>query len=198
VTRIERLAVKMGMVMPGPTEIGFLAAHAPGRLGHVISTIATPNGSSFRAQLAQEQTANGDPTTATTPQQTVSGTAALAAGTGSTVTTPATTTAQTATGTPPATTQAAADTQAATGTQTAAAAQTPAAPSTAGTTTPPAAGGTAATGNTGTAPTRDTGTGPTSATGTAQTSDTGAGTVAQSQAVSAGATSGGTGIPSGQ
>lgn len=68
--RIMQLASRMGMVMPAPTEVAFVSARvSPGK---AISRITSPDRTSFITQLAAEQTADGDPITATTPQQTVS------------------------------------------------------------------------------------------------------------------------------
>jgi hypothetical protein len=50
--RIESLAVSMGMVMPAPTGVSFLAPQAA-NVERAIANIHAPNGTAFLAQLAQ-------------------------------------------------------------------------------------------------------------------------------------------------
>jgi hypothetical protein len=54
--RIERLAAKLGMVMPGPTEVHFVPAHAGGELSAAISNIAQPNADTFLQTLSTDET----------------------------------------------------------------------------------------------------------------------------------------------
>jgi hypothetical protein len=49
--RIERLAAGMGMVMPDPDAVNFLAAGPVGNLKQVIASIHEPDASAFTAQL---------------------------------------------------------------------------------------------------------------------------------------------------
>jgi hypothetical protein len=61
--RIERLAAAMGMVMPAPAEIGFLAAHPGVDVGKAVANLHTPNPTAFLALT----TANGGVVTAAPP-----------------------------------------------------------------------------------------------------------------------------------
>ena len=59
--RIERLAASMGMVMPEPTELKFVAPSAPGGLHKAVDAIQPPDADSFLSNLATEQQADGAP-----------------------------------------------------------------------------------------------------------------------------------------
>jgi hypothetical protein len=50
--RIERLAAKMGMVMPDPTAVSFLGAHPAADTTRAIANIHAPDPSSFSSQAA--------------------------------------------------------------------------------------------------------------------------------------------------
>jgi hypothetical protein len=60
--RIEQLAASMGMVMPPPQAVGFLAASPGGNAGRALANIHQPSASSFGAVM----TTNGEIVTATT------------------------------------------------------------------------------------------------------------------------------------
>ena len=79
--RIIRQATKLGMVMPGPTEVGFVAGHARDAVGKAVAGIRTPNSGAFLTALAAEEAGDG----VTNPTLGTSGTpgAAGAASTGS-------------------------------------------------------------------------------------------------------------------
>ncbi len=57
--RIIRQATKLGMVMPGPTEVGFVAGHARDAVGKAIAGIRTPNSGPFLTALAAEEAGDG-------------------------------------------------------------------------------------------------------------------------------------------
>jgi cytoskeletal protein RodZ len=57
--RIERLAARMGMIMPGPTEIRFVSAGAPGALNKAISTMQPAAPGTFLTALQTEETTDG-------------------------------------------------------------------------------------------------------------------------------------------
>jgi hypothetical protein len=73
--RIERLAAGMGMVMPDPDAVNFLAAGPVGNLKQVIASIHEPDASAFTAQLPLSST----PADAATPGVTPLDTAAVPA-----------------------------------------------------------------------------------------------------------------------
>lgn len=52
--RIERLAGGMGMVMPSPSTVVFLAAHSHGAVGRALANIHVPDPAGFTAQLAAQ------------------------------------------------------------------------------------------------------------------------------------------------
>ncbi len=49
--RIERIAAQMGMVMPPPTAVKFLAPRPAGQIGRALAGIQTPNPTAFAAAL---------------------------------------------------------------------------------------------------------------------------------------------------
>ncbi|HEY2005481.1 MAG TPA: hypothetical protein VGG87_03470 [Solirubrobacteraceae bacterium] len=49
--RIERIAAQMGMVMPPPTSVKFLAPRPAGQIGRALAGIQTPNPTAFAAAL---------------------------------------------------------------------------------------------------------------------------------------------------
>jgi hypothetical protein len=57
--RIMRQAAKLGMYMPGPTEVNFVPGHARNAVGNAISGIRTPDSQTFLAALAAQVTADG-------------------------------------------------------------------------------------------------------------------------------------------
>ncbi|HET9718553.1 MAG TPA: hypothetical protein VFP55_00595, partial [Solirubrobacteraceae bacterium] len=57
--RIMREAAKLGMYMPGPTEIGFVAAGGRGAVQRAVAGIRTPNAQAFLAALAAQVAADG-------------------------------------------------------------------------------------------------------------------------------------------
>lgn len=61
--RIERAAAKMGMIMPAPTVIKFVAPGQPGAVGKAISGIHAPQASGFLANLTTEEQAASGPLT---------------------------------------------------------------------------------------------------------------------------------------
>ncbi|HEX8975039.1 MAG TPA: hypothetical protein VF781_00885, partial [Solirubrobacteraceae bacterium] len=127
--RIERIAAQMGMVMPAPTAVKFLAQHPAGQLGRALAGIHSPNPTAFAAGLPGAQAALGTGGAAAgTPS---AGTPPAAA-----VTTPAT--GSTATTTPGVPTSAAATSPASSG-------AAPAVSSTPAVTSPPAGATTPAT-----------------------------------------------------
>jgi hypothetical protein len=50
--RIERLAAKLGMVMPDPTAVSFLSAQPAGDTARAIANIHAPDASTFSSQAA--------------------------------------------------------------------------------------------------------------------------------------------------
>jgi len=114
--RIERLAARMGMAMPGPTSVDFLDGHASA--ARATAGIHVPDASAFDSALqaselqAAAATTSGASastaasTTATTPTLSTTGvagtgtasTATSAGGTGTTATTPSTTSATASSG----------------------------------------------------------------------------------------------------
>jgi hypothetical protein len=68
--RIERLAAGMGMVMPDPDAVNFLAAGPVGNLEQVIASIHQPDASAFAAQLPVSSTPAGSATPGATPVDT--------------------------------------------------------------------------------------------------------------------------------
>jgi cell division protein FtsL len=80
--RIEQIAARMGMRMPGPTEVAFVPADGAGRVDTAISRISAPDASTFSTALLAQETANGDqpatttPSTSTTTPATTTGAAA--------------------------------------------------------------------------------------------------------------------------
>jgi hypothetical protein len=89
--RIERLAAGMGMVMPDPDAVNFLAAGPVGNLKQVIASIHAPDATAFTAQLPVSSTPAG----ATTPGVTAVGTAVAPA---TSIATPDSSTSATSTG----------------------------------------------------------------------------------------------------
>lgn len=63
--RIERLAAGMNMVMPGPTQVRFLAARG-GSVSQALGAVHTPNGSAFLAALPPTAGAGASAGSATT------------------------------------------------------------------------------------------------------------------------------------
>jgi hypothetical protein len=55
--RIERLAAGMGMVMPGPTAVAFLAAPSDGNAGKALASIHAPDPTGFAAALSAQAAA---------------------------------------------------------------------------------------------------------------------------------------------
>ncbi len=68
--RIERLAAGMGMVMPDPDAVNFLAAGPVGNLRQVIASIHEPDAAAFTAQLPVSSTPAGTATPGATPVNT--------------------------------------------------------------------------------------------------------------------------------
>jgi hypothetical protein len=101
--RIESLATGMGMVMPAPTGVSFLAPQAA-NAERAIANIHVPNGTAFLAQLAQNNASNA---AAVAPARPVgvtasigtTGTGTAGTGTGATGTTAIGTVGTTGTGT---------------------------------------------------------------------------------------------------
>jgi len=57
--RIMREAARMGLVMPGPTEIQFVPAAGSGGLAKAIGGIQAPNAQTFLSDLAAQESADG-------------------------------------------------------------------------------------------------------------------------------------------
>jgi hypothetical protein len=145
--RIERIAATMGMVMPSPSAVKFLARSPGGQMGRALAGIQTPNPTAFASALAADQAALSVGTTAmttsSTPSTATATTPALAQAAPAPVTT-ATTSPGVPSSTPSATTTPTATTPAAAGTAAPASAPTTYAPTTYAPTT--SAGGAAAAG----------------------------------------------------
>jgi len=93
--RIERLAAQMGMVMPEPTQVGFLSARPGGDLARAVANIHPPNPALFESLVTPNGgVVTGITTTSATP------TAATTASAAPTTTTPATPSTGPATTTP--------------------------------------------------------------------------------------------------
>jgi hypothetical protein len=88
--RIERIAASMGMVMPGPTDVGFVPSTARGAVRKAIAGISPVDSQTFLARLAAEQASNA----AAGPQSSASTLGATGTAT------PGTTTPGTSTGSP--------------------------------------------------------------------------------------------------
>ncbi len=84
--RIEGLAAKLGMEMPGPEDIHFVTAQVGTHVGAAIGNIQTPAAGTFLAGLASERQADGDtaPAASTTSTGTVSSGSTSASTTGAT------------------------------------------------------------------------------------------------------------------
>ena len=109
--RIERLATRMGMVMPGPTAVDFL--RGPASAAQAVAGIHTPDAAMFdsalQASAVQAGAASGTTSSGLASQTSSSATAGSAATTGPATTTPSTTT-PVAPAAPPTTTTTAAGT----------------------------------------------------------------------------------------
>jgi cell division protein FtsL len=68
--RIERLAARMGMVMPAPTAITFLPRHPAGGIGTALARIHPPDPAQFLATL-QAQAALADASSPAPPPATI-------------------------------------------------------------------------------------------------------------------------------
>ena len=68
--RIERLAAKMGMIMPGPDQVGFLASAPNGNLGRTIANIHTPDPGNFSSSAGVVTAASAMASTGTSPTDT--------------------------------------------------------------------------------------------------------------------------------
>jgi hypothetical protein len=113
--RTERMAAAMGMVMPPPTAVTFLAHSPSGQMGRALAGIHSPNPTAFGATLAADQAALSVATAAMTtssPTGTAATTPTLAQAAPAPVTTP-TTSPGVPSSTPSATTTAASTTPAA-------------------------------------------------------------------------------------
>jgi hypothetical protein len=75
--RIERLAAGMNMVMPGPTQVRFLASHG-GSVGRALGSIHAPDATTFLAALPSATT-TATPTGAGSTSASTASTAATAA-----------------------------------------------------------------------------------------------------------------------
>ena len=75
--RIESLAAGMGMVMPAPDAVNFLARHSNGNVQQALTSIHQPDVSGFVASLPVSDTAVATSASSTT---TASGTSAISAG----------------------------------------------------------------------------------------------------------------------
>lgn len=99
--RIMRQAAKLGMYMPGPTEVNFVPGHARNSVGKAISGIRAPDSQTFLAALAAQVAADGvaNPTlgSAGSPVPPSSAATLPATGTALSVAGPATTTSTTPT-----------------------------------------------------------------------------------------------------
>jgi hypothetical protein len=69
-TRIEQLAAGMGMVMPAPAQVKFLAARGGSDVQQAINNIHAPDATAFTAQLQADDLASGLTDSATTPTTT--------------------------------------------------------------------------------------------------------------------------------
>jgi len=106
--RIIRQATKLGMVMPGPTEVGFVAGHARDAVGKASAGIRTPNSGAFLTALAAQEAGDGvaNPTLGTSGTPGAAGAASTGSNGASTQTTTAPVTTTPVTTTPVATTPA--------------------------------------------------------------------------------------------
>jgi hypothetical protein len=68
--RIERLAAKMGMIMPGPDQVGFLASAPNGNLGRAIANIQAPDPGNFASNAGVVTAASAMASTGTAPTAT--------------------------------------------------------------------------------------------------------------------------------
>jgi hypothetical protein len=64
--RIERLAAKMGMVMPDPTALSFLSAQPAGDAARAAANVHAPDPSNFASQAPVLQSSAGAPASSTT------------------------------------------------------------------------------------------------------------------------------------
>jgi hypothetical protein len=68
--RIERLAAKMGMIMPGPDQVGFLAATKSGNVGRAMANIHAPDPGNFASNAGVVTAATAMASTGTSPTDT--------------------------------------------------------------------------------------------------------------------------------
>jgi hypothetical protein len=85
--RIERMAARMGMVMPAPAAVKFLPHTANGQLSRALANVHSPSPTAFAATLPGVQTSATAPTTVT---GTTSAAAAIAPASAAPVTSPTT------------------------------------------------------------------------------------------------------------
>jgi cell division protein FtsL len=77
--RIERLAATMGMVMPGPLDVHFIAASGANDLGAAVAGIVGPDPTTFEAGLQTQAAANSASISAFAAPATTSGTSSSTA-----------------------------------------------------------------------------------------------------------------------
>ncbi len=84
--RIERLAAKMGMIMPGPDQVAFLAGAPNGNLDRATASIHAPDPSNFASSAGVVTAASAMASTGTSPTNTTqtSSSSTVSSSTGST------------------------------------------------------------------------------------------------------------------